>query len=159
MFKWIMGKRGARRADRAPEQPEPEKQPERYAIPTVKFDASTVTEPVIADLERNIRSLKEVGPENFDAVFKVALFAIRAGNNLHPLYQALIAIDGMSKKRASEISHSLSTKANALVILERQKRIGIKYAIWRSPRVAPCGKHDAAHKAANDKVFLLAKGI
>ncbi len=150
MFKWIMGKRSEQRANRAPEQPK------RYEIPTVKLDPARWTETVKADLYANIKALRDVAPWDVDAIYEDALKAFHKGFNLYILHQALLA-RGMTKKRASEVVHKLSSKIGALMNMERQKRIGVKYAIWRY--CAACRKYEAAHKAANDKVFLLAKGM
>ena len=139
-------------------EPEPGKQ--SYGIPTVKFDPATVTETVKADLQQNVKSLGEIGPHDFDAIYKAALRAITAGFDMYTLTQVLLTIEGMSKRRAAEISRSLSFKANALMVAEQQERLGIKYAIWRYSG-APCGDRDqdAVHKAADGKPYLVSKGM
>ncbi len=129
-------------------------------IPTVKFDAARVTETVKADLRQNIKSLNEVSPGDFDMIYDAALRSISAGGALHILYQTLMTIDGMGKRRAADISRSLNIKATALMQIEGQKRLGIEYAIWMYSG-APCGsaEQDAAHKAANGKPYLVDQGM
>lgn len=129
---------------------EPGKQ--TYGIPTVKFDPTKVTEAVRADLRKNIKSLKEVRVADFDMIYDAALHSISAGRALHILYQALMTIDGMHRRRAEDISRSLNNKATALMQAEEQERLGIKYATWLYSG-APCGDvdQDVAHKAANGK--------
>jgi hypothetical protein len=97
-----------------------------------------VTETVKADLRQNIKSLAEVGPRDFETIYDAALRSVSAGRALQILYQALLTIDGMSKRRAEEISLSLNNKATALLQSEGQERLGIKYAYWISSG-APCG--------------------
>ena len=134
--------------------------PKAHGIPTVKFDAAKVTEAVKADLRENIRSLKEIGGGDFDKIYEAALRSISAGRALHIVYQALMTIDGMHKRRAEDISRSLNNKATALMQAEEQQRLGIKYAVWLYSG-APCGstEQDAAHKAANGKRYLVSKGM
>jgi hypothetical protein len=118
-----------------------------------------VTETVKADLKKNIKSLNEIDAGDFDIIYDAALRSISAGRALHILYQALMTMDGMGKRRAEEISRSLNNKATALIQAEGQERLGIKYAVWLYSG-APCGgaEQDAAHKAANGKPYPVNKG-
>jgi uncharacterized protein with gpF-like domain len=154
MFGW--GKK--ERDPKGQKRPKPGK--ENYGIPTVKFDPARVTEAVKADLHQNIRSLREVGVGDFEMVYDAALRSISAGRALHILYETLMTIDGMSKRRAEGISRSLNNKATALIQAEEQERLGIKYAIWLYSG-ASCGgaEQDAAHKAANGKPYRANKGM
>ena len=129
-------------------------------LPTVEFDPTRVTEAIKADLRKNISSLDEVGPANFDVIYEAAFRSISAGRALHILYQALMTIDGMSKHRAEEISLSLNNKTTALMQAERREHLGIKYAIWLYSG-APCGEaaQDAVHKSANGRPYLVSKGL
>jgi uncharacterized protein with gpF-like domain len=128
-------------------------------IPTVKFDATNVTEAVKAALRDNIKSLGEISSGHFDMIYNAAVRSITAGRDLRILYLALVTIDGMSRRRAEDISRSLNNKATALMDAERQERLGIKYAVWLYSG-APCGPgHDAAHKAANGKRYAVDKGM
>ncbi|MFZ0495876.1 MAG: hypothetical protein WBD78_03270 [Methylocella sp.] len=119
-----------------------------------------MTETVKANLRQNIKSLNEVGAGDFDMIYDAALRSISAGGALHILYQALMTIDGTSKRRAEDISRSLNNKATATIQAEGQEQLGIKYAIWLYSG-APCGsaEQDAAHKAANGKPYLVNKGM
>jgi hypothetical protein len=134
--------------------------PQIYGIPTVKFDAAKVTEVVKVDLRKNIQSLKEIDAGDFDKIYEAALRSISAGRALHILYQALMTIEGMHRRRAEDISRSLNNKATALMQAEEQKRLGIKYATWLYSG-APCGDldQDAAHKGANGKPYAVNKGM
>jgi hypothetical protein len=88
-------------------------------------------------------------------IYAAALCSISAGGAEHILYRALMNIDGMGKRRAADLSRSLSKKATALIQAEEQERLGIKYAIWLyggAPRGST--KQDAAHKAENEKPYL-----
>ncbi len=154
MFGWGKKERGPK----GHKSPEPGKQ--TYGIPTVKFDPAKVTEAVKADLTKNIKSLKEVGVADFDVIYDAALRSISAGGALHILYQALMTIDGMHRRRAEDISRSLNNKATALMQAEEQERLGIKYATWLYSG-APCGDvdQDSAHKAANGKPYAVDKGM
>jgi len=154
MFRWDKKERGPR----GQKNPEPGQQ--TYAIPTIKFDSAKVTETVKADLKQNIKSLKEVGAGDFDKIYDAALSSISAGRALHILYQALMAIDGMHKRRAEDISLTLNNKATALIQAEEQGRLGIRYAIWFYSG-APCGdsEQDTAHKAANGEPYAVNKGM
>lgn len=88
---------------------------QNYGIPTVKFDPAKVTETVKTDLRQNIKSLNEVGADDFDMIHAAALRSISVGRDLHILYQALMTIGGMGKRRAEGISFSLNNKATALI--------------------------------------------
>src|ERR1700733_2951642 len=91
-------------------------------IPTVKFDASRVTETVKADLRKNIMLLEGVNRDHFEQVYDAALRSISAGRDLGFLYNVLMQmnIDGMTKQRAEEIARVLNNKATALINRERQ---------------------------------------
>jgi hypothetical protein len=151
MFGWGKNERGSN-AQKSGESGKPNSQ----AMPTVKFDSAKVTETIKADLRQNIKSLTEVAPNDFDMIYEAALHSISAGRALDILYQALMTIKGMNKRRAVEISRSLNDKATALITVEKQKQSGIKYAIWRYSG-APCESVDSAHKAADGKPYLVAK--
>ena len=142
-----------------------------YGIPTIKFDASRVTETVKADIRKSIMHLKEIDQNNFDQVYDAALCSISRGGDLHVLYVVLLQlnINGMTKKRAAEISRFLNGRASAIMQRERYEKLGIKYAIWMYSG-APCeldAKHptardirqNAAHKAANNQRYENSKGM
>jgi hypothetical protein len=138
-----------------------------HGIPTVGFDASRITEPVKADIRRNIMLLEEVDESHFDQLYDAALRSISAGRDLSLLYNALVQmnIQGMTKRRAEEIARLLNNKATALMDRERQQSLGVKSALWLysgalceiNPK-KPTGQ-DAAHRAANGKPFDVSKGM
>lgn len=142
-----------------------------FGIPTVKFDASQVTEAVKADLKKNIMLLGEIDKNNFEQVYDAALRSICAGRDLHLLYNALIQmnINGMTKRRAEDIARLLNNKATALMQRTRQTALGITQAKWLYSG-APCKinpkdpsdqdkRQDAAHSAANGEIFEISKGM
>jgi uncharacterized protein with gpF-like domain len=158
MFGW--GKKDHKTPPVGPEKP-------ANSIPTVKFDPTRVTDAVLADLKQNIRALPEVGANDFETVYQAAFRAISVGGALNIIYAALMDIEGMSKRRAEDISRSLNFKAKAIMDAEQQAKLGIKYATWLYSG-APCrvnakqpGREDQdeAHKAANGKPFLISKGM
>ena len=122
---------------------------------------------MLADLKQNIRALPEVGANDFETVYQAAFRAISVGGALNIIYAALIDIEGMPKRRAEEISRSLSFKATALMNAEQQTKLGIKYATWLysgapcrvNPKKTDGEDQDSAHKAANGKPFLISKGM
>ncbi len=138
-----------------------------YGIPTVKFDASRVTDTIKADLRKNIMLLEEIDRNHFDQVYDAALRSISAGRDLSVLYNVLMQmnINGMTKRRAGEIALLLNNKATALMNRERQEALGIKQALWLYSG-APCEINpkrptgqDAAHRAANGKLFDVSRGM
>jgi uncharacterized protein with gpF-like domain len=140
-------------------------------IPTVKFDASQVTEAVKADLKQNILLLEGIDRNYFEQVYDAALRSISAGRDMFLLGNVLMQmnINGMTIGRAAEIAHLLNDKATALMDRERQESLGITQAKWLYSG-APCitnpkapsdqdERQDAAHKAANGKIFEISKGM
>lgn len=132
--------------------------PANYEIPTVKFDASQVTDEIKADLRQNIDFIDLIPVEDRGDIYAAALETIVAGGNLPIVYQALLKINGMTKRRAGEIATSLNRKAQALMEVSRQKRIGIKDAIWLYSG-APCDTNDAQHHAANGNRYSIDTGM
>jgi uncharacterized protein with gpF-like domain len=132
--------------------------PINHGIPTVRFDVSQVTEEIRNDLRRNILEIGEVPADKIEEIYIAALATIEAGGNLPIIYQALLKLDDLTKRRASDISMSLNRKAMALMEVAKQKRIGIKQAIWLYSG-APCDTHDAAHHAANGKRYRVEEGM
>lgn len=140
-------------------------------IPTVKFDTSRLTQTVLADLERNIRELPQIAEHDFDDVYDVALRSIAAGGDLHMLSTGLVAmnIEGMTPRRASQISTFLWFRAQERMEREQLAAAGITEARWMYSR-APCMVdpkkptaqdllQDAAHKAADGKRYCIAEGL
>lgn len=156
---WL-GKKDRDIASDVPEKP-------ATTIPIVEFDPARVTDSVLADLRANIRALPEVSLNDFETIYQAAVRAISLGGALHVIYSAMIGIEGMSKRRAQDISHSLNSKARAIMHAEQQTKVGIKHAIWLysgapcrvNPKQSGGEAQDAAHKAANGKLFLVSKGM
>ena len=150
----------------------PEKQDSEPAInpiPTVKFDPSSVSEGVRADLRRNIGLIDDVDKEHFALVYQAAAKSISAGGNLPVLFTALMQCEGMTKGRAGEIARFLSNRAMSLISRERQRALGITHAVWMYAN-APCMtnpsaptdkdiQQDAAHCAANSTRYEISKGL
>ena len=144
----------------------------RYALrvmPTVKFDPSSVSKSVKANLRRNIELLDDLDKQHVRHVYKVALRSILVGFDAHLLYTELSKLEGMPRQKAAEITQSLHRKAKAIIDRERQASLGITQAIWMYPN-APCMKdprhpvveyvqQDSAHRAANGKKFEISKGL
>jgi hypothetical protein len=142
-----------------------------YGIPTIKFDASRVTDTVKADLRKNILLIEEIDRGHTDQIYNAALRSISAGRDLSVLYDALIHsnINGMTKRRAADIALLLNNRATSLMDRERLESLGIKYALWLCSG-APCAinpkkttvqesQQSAAHKAANGQKFEISKGM
>ena len=139
-------------------------------IPTVKFDPSSVSESVKANLRRNIELLDDIETKHVNGIYELALRSVVSGD-LHLFCAELMNmhIEGMTTGRAALIGRSLRNKANAILGNERRAALGITQAIWMyshapcmvSPRHATEAeiRQDAAHKAANGKKFDLSKGL
>jgi hypothetical protein len=138
-------------------------------MPTVKFDPSTVTKSVKADLRRNIELLDYLGKEHVPQIYEAAVRSVSAGRDLNVLFLALMKIEGMSKGRAAEIARSLNNKATAIINRERQASLGITHAKWMYAN-APCMKdpkrpsaadvkQDSAHRLANGSRYETRKGL
>jgi uncharacterized protein with gpF-like domain len=142
-----------------------------YTIPTVKFDASRVTEAVKEDLAKNIRRIRDFDASHFEHIYEAAFRSISRGRDLATLYNAIMELNlpTMTKKRAGEISRSLNNKATAIMTRDRQTSLGIQYATWVYSG-APCQmnvkkpsakdiRQDATHRAADGKRYEVAKGM
>lgn len=138
-------------------------------MPTVKFDPSTVSMSVKADLRRNIGLLDDIERKHGQQIYEAALRSILAGRDLRVLSATLMKIEGMTKGRAAELALSLNKKATALIGRERQASLGITHAIWMCSN-APCMRdpshpvaadvqQDSAHRAANGGKYEISKGL
>src|SRR5262249_13879984 len=88
-------------------------------IPTVEFDASQVTDAIKDDVWKNILLL-EIDRNYADRVYDAAIRSISAGRDLSVLYDALMQLNGMTKRRAEEISRFLNNRPSALMNSQRQ---------------------------------------
>lgn len=142
-----------------------------HGIPTVKFDASRVTEAVKAEIRKCIDEIEGATDPRHDAIFVAALRSISAGRDLHALYATLmeLGIDGMTKSKAAAIATHINNKATSLMNATQQQSLGIEYAKWLYSG-APCMKNpkkptpedirrNAAHKAADGKRFRISEGM
>jgi hypothetical protein len=142
-----------------------------YGIPTVNFDPSRVTKTVKEVIREAVESIPEFDKTNRDVVYEVALQSVSVGRDLKILFDAIIRenIEGMSKRRASDISLFVNNRATSVMERERLLSVGIGFATWRSSR-APCMsnvkkpsstdlRQDAAHKNADGHRFQVAKGM
>jgi hypothetical protein len=145
--------------------------PGLQAMPTVKFDPSTVSKSVKANLRRNIELLNNLEKKHVQQIYEVALRSILVGFDRQMLHTALLKIEGIPKDRAVEIARSLHKKARVQIDRERMLSLGITHAIWMYPN-APCMKdpfsscptaedvqQDSAHRAANGKKYEIDKGL
>jgi hypothetical protein len=138
-------------------------------MPTVTFDASTVSKSVKSNLMKNIRQIEDVRKKHVQEVYEAGLSCVLAGGNLHVLFTALMKIEDLSKDRAAEIARSLQKKAKAQIDRERQASLGITHAVWMYSN-APCMndpshppipqlQQDYAHSLANGKPYEVSKGL
>jgi hypothetical protein len=102
------------------------------SLPTVKFDASRVTQDVQDDLKATIRALSDIGEEHFQAVYDAALESIKRGRDLGMLCRAIsdLKLPGMTKARAADIARLLNNRATTLMTTQRQLDAGITRARW-----------------------------
>jgi uncharacterized protein with gpF-like domain len=140
-------------------------------IPTVKFDASRLTATVLAEVELAVRELPEVTRDKFDDVYDLTVRACARGGDMYLLSTGLMemGLRGMSRERASQVSRELWFRAKDLMDRERQAKLGVTRARWRYVN-APCmidpgnpsaadSRRNAAHKAADGKVYVIADGL
>jgi hypothetical protein len=136
-------------------------------LPTVRFDSSRVKDHVKSDLWANIQELEDLPLGSEQAVYDAALRSILKGRALDILSKALVKLD-IPTARASEITLLLHNRATAMMALDRQLALGLTKGKWLYSG-APCYstrqptttdlRRDAAHKAANGKIFPLIKGL
>jgi hypothetical protein len=136
-------------------------------IPTVRFDASLVTESVKADLWKTIQEFEDLPAGEERAIYEAALLSISRGRDLYVLSVALVDM-GVAKERAADIALMLNNRASSIMEADRKVALGITHAQWtyagapcfsgRSPAAAD-RRRDAAHKAANGKLYPLATGM
>jgi hypothetical protein len=147
IFGW--GKKGQESAARVGIEPN--------SIPTVKFDQSRLTKTVKQDLRENIEAISDIRPADRRKVYEIVIRAKMIDLGL--ITRELQQLPGMTRRRSAEIARLLSRKADALMRIEDQIRLGIEESIWRYG--GPCGdaEQDAAHKAANGKKYSPRVGL
>jgi len=139
----------------------------RSSIPTVRFDASFVTDAIRADLWERIQEFEDLPVGEEETVYEAALLGVTRGRDSHVLYKALTEM-GMPTIRASYITRYLIQRSSALMDVARSRSLGLKEGKWlysgaacystNSPSNAEISM-DAAHRAANGEVFRLDKGM
>ena len=166
MFEWLFGKKIAPRRtaptiSRGAEYGTPEVMAaSRQTMPTISFDSKFITGEVRADLESNLRLISDIPTSDFARVYHAALESVSRGGDLALLTQAILTIEGMTKKQAGDIARLLNNKATALINKQRSLRLGIKFAIWRYSN-APCGgpRQDEVHRRLDGKRYSVEKGM
>lgn len=145
----------------------PDLPPNGPTLPTVKFDASRVTDAVKADLWESIQEFDDLPVGEGEAIYQAALCSISKGRALNILSDALTGIE-VPKARAAEIAILLNNRATAMMDADRQLALGITEGIWLYSGAPCCSgrlqndadrRRDDAHKAANGKRYLLAQGL
>lgn len=132
----------------------------RHTMPTISFDPERITAQVRADLESNLRLISDIPTGEFGRVYQAALESVSRGGNLAVLAQALLTVEGMTKKRSGDIARLLNNKASALMNKQRSLSLGIRFAIWRYSN-APCGgpRQDGVHRRLDGKRYSIEKGM
>lgn len=129
-------------------------------IPTVKFDASRVTDAVKIDLKQAIASLGDIRASDVDFIYAAAIRSVSAGRDLRTLYTTLMTLDHMTERRASHIALFLNNRASSMMDRARMLQVGIKYAKWTYSG-APCEpvEIDRVHREANGNRFAVSRGM
>jgi hypothetical protein len=138
-------------------------------IPTVKFDASRVTDAVRAEIRRCVTDINGPTGSQREAIYDAALRSVTAGRDLHALYLALteLGIEDMTRNEASAIASWINNRATSLMDRERQQSVGIEKAQWMysggpclaDPSAPTDSEQDKAHKAASGQQFKLNQGM
>lgn len=157
MLRWLKGR--GRAKQRSP------------SLPTVKFDRALVSVTIRADLRANIEAIEGIDSPHVEPIYRAAVEAINRGGDLHLLANSIIELDlaGIDRVRAASIARSLSSAASALISDQQYAAMGIESAKWLYSG-APCHsgrtnasaaqlRQDAAHRAANGKLYRVGEGI
>jgi hypothetical protein len=137
-------------------------------IPTVKFDASRVTQTVEENIRSTLQSISEIQADDLDQTYDAAVSSVRAGGNLHLLYRTLSDL-GLTKRRASEIATLVNRRATNEMDRSRQSELGITEAVWLHSG-APCladakkpsageAREDSLHKEVSGKRYIIKEGM
>jgi hypothetical protein len=162
MFTWFRRKRQAERSEVGLDI---------SGIPTVKFDASQVTDAVRKEIKKSVAEIDGPTASQREAIYDAAERSVSSGGDLHTLYSALIelGIEGMTKSKASAIVTRINNRATSRMNKARQKSLGIEHALWRYSG-APCManpkrpspadiEQNAAHKSADGQRFNVSEGM
>jgi len=143
MFEWLFGRKAA----------------PRHTMPTVSFDSTRVTTEIRADLDATLRLTSDIPASEFARIYQAALDSVSRGRDLAVLAQALLTIEGMTKKRAGAISRLLNNRATSLMDRQRQLGLGIKSAIWRYSGASCADADDDLHSQLDGKKYSIEKGM
>jgi uncharacterized protein with gpF-like domain len=162
MFGWVRGKRTPQRLDDGLSA---------GGIPTVKFDASRVTDAVKTEIRKCVAEIDGPTTSQRETIYDAVLRSVSAGGDLHTLHSSLMSlgIAGMTTGKASTIGMRVNRRATTLMDKSRQQSLGIEYARWMYSG-APCMantkqptptdiEQDNAHKAANGQRFKISQGM
>jgi len=140
-------------------------------IPTVKFDASRVTDAMKAEIRKCVAEIEGPTASQREAIYDTALRSVSAGGDLHTLHRTLLGlgIGGMTRSKASAIAMRVNKRATTLMNKSQQQSLGIEYARWMYSG-APCManpkkptpadiEQDKAHRAANGLRFKVSEGM
>jgi uncharacterized protein with gpF-like domain len=132
--------------------------PETRKLPTVKFDRSRVANPEIIQLITDyVMNLEGIDKQKTEKLLPVAIESVARGGDLAYLSNFLQNECGFDKKRAANVSVTLHTQTTSLLQIQRQKNIGIQYAVWLHSHA---GRHQRpSHIAADGKIFCIDKGM
>ena len=160
MWKWLFG---TKKGERAPGRCEP-----KVPATIVRLGGPRQPPPMPAglafgDLDAALRedlaAIPEIRAADQAWIYGVARIAAPQGGQ-HQVFVAVMALDGMTKKRATEITQRIGTRA---VMRSKHKRMlssGITHARWMASG-APCGnpRMTTSHERLDGKSFAIEKGM
>jgi hypothetical protein len=146
----------------------PQKKPSHLTIPTVKFDISNITGKVKADIRKNVERIEWVDRKHFDEIYEVALQSVSEGGNLSTLFNGLMLMkaNGMTRKKATQITHMIHKRATAIITREQQIKLGVTDAKWKYSG-APCDNNprsttdqqNSCHASADNQHYKVSEGM
>jgi uncharacterized protein with gpF-like domain len=136
---------------------------------TKSFFHADLPDIVKMEIRKNVELIAELETKELDQIYDLVLKSVMEGRNLGGLRAALQSQFNMTKERAAQISRFQHNNATAMLTRIRQEELGIKEAMWIYSNVA-CAIHpkdptpkeikrDAAHRAANGKLYDVSKGM
>ncbi len=98
---------------------------------TVRFKPTPgVVDAMTASVTENVSLIKSIGSQYFGRIEQAVMRSAMAGGDVGALARDLQRIKGVDARRAALIARDQNSKMTAIVVRERQREIGIKYAIW-----------------------------
>jgi len=130
------------------------------SLPTVKFDSFQVSDEIEEKLLADLKAIPEIRAADFDRIYDAAHTAISRGRDAAHLSNALLTIDGVTKKRAGAIAIHILNRSTVRMNCNRQQSLGITHGKWRFSN-APCGDAEmtALHKSLDGRKFKLDEGV